>query len=70
MFVFASSLSLADLMTNKMLHNHANQVIKTIDKIIISMIRSPISDQEKQKLLNLGKLHYHFGLKQEHFKVL
>ena len=38
MFVFASSLSLADLMTNKMLHNHANQVIKTIDKIIISMI--------------------------------
>jgi hypothetical protein len=70
MFVFASSLELVeDLMKNIMLRHHANQVIKILDKIVILLTKSLISEQDKIKLFELGKNHYHFGLKKEHFQV-
>jgi hypothetical protein len=70
MFVFASSLELADdMMQNKMVRHHANQVIKILDKIVILLTKSLISEQDKINLFELGKNHYHFGLKKEHFQV-
>ena len=70
MFLFASNLKLvADMIENKMVHFHANEVIKTLDKIVILLTKSTISEQDKNKLVELGKQHYHFGLKKEYFKV-
>ena len=70
MFVFASNLELVeDMMQNIMVRHHTNQVIKTLDKIVILLTKSSISDQEKLNLFELGKQHYHFGLKKEYFKV-
>ena len=71
MFLFASNLELAaDMMQNPKVHYHANQVIKTLEKIVILLTKSLISEQDKEKLVELGKRHYHVGLKKEHFKVL
>ncbi len=70
MFVFASSLELVDdMMRNIMVRHHANQVIKILDKIVILLTKSSISEQDKITLFELGKDHYHFGLKKEHFQV-
>ena len=70
MFLFASSLELADdMMQNKMVRLHANQVLNILDKIVILLTKSLISEQEKITLFELGKDHYHFGLKKEHFQV-
>ena len=70
MFVFASSLELVDdMMRNRLVRHHANQVIKILDKIVILLTKSLISEQDKIKLFELGKDHYHFGLKKEHFQV-
>ncbi len=71
MFLFVSNLELtADMMQNTKVHYHANQVIKTLEKIVILFTKSLISEQDKEKLVELGKRHYHVGLKKEHFKVL
>lgn len=71
MFVFASSLSLVDdMIKNKTVCYHVTQLIKTLDKIVnLLTCKSTFSEQEKNNLVELGKLHYHFGLKKEHFKV-
>ena len=70
MFLFASSLELADdMMQNKMVRLHANQVLNILDKIVILLTKSLISEQDKITLFELGKDHYHFGLKKEHFQV-
>jgi hypothetical protein len=70
MFIFANSLELVeDMMKNIMLRHHANQVIKILDKIVILLTKALISEQDKIKLFELGKNHYHFGLKKEHFQV-
>ena len=66
MFGFLSSLD------NKMskIQCHSNKVIDTLDKIVILLTNSALfSEQEKNELVNLGKRHYHFGLKFAHFKV-
>jgi len=71
MFLFASSLELAsDMLKNEMVQLHANQVIETVDKIVILLTKSTISEQEKKALVELGKQHYHFGLKKEYFIVI
>ena len=71
MFRFANRLELVDdMMKNVMVCHHANQLIKTLDKIVIILTKSSISEQEKLKLIKLGKDHYHFGLKKEHFQVI
>jgi len=63
MFVFASSLELVDdMMRNIMVRHHANQVIKILDKIVILLTKSSISEQDKITLFELGKDHYHFQL--------
>jgi hypothetical protein len=59
-----------DMITNTMVHYHANQMIKTLNKIVILLKTSSINEEEKEKLIELGKRHYHFGLKNEHFKVI
>jgi hypothetical protein len=71
MFVFASNLSLVDdMIKNKTVCYHVTQLIKTLDKIVnLLTCKSTISEHEKNNLVELGKLHYHFGLKKEHFKV-
>jgi hypothetical protein len=70
MFLFASSLELTDdMMQNKMVRLHANQVLNILDKIVILLTKSLISEQDKMTLFELGKDHYHFGLKKEHFQV-
>lgn len=70
MWVFASSLELVtDIVQNQNVRHHANQMVKVLDKIIILLTQKPISEQEKQSLVELGKLHYHYGLKKEHFIV-
>jgi hypothetical protein len=71
MFLFASSLELAaDMRLNPMVSKHGNQVIKKLDKIVVLLTKSSISEKDKEKLVELGQRHYHFGLKIEHFKVL
>lgn len=71
MFCFANSLELvSDILENTMVSVHASQVIRTLDKIILSLTKSSISEHDKKKLVELGKLHYHFGLKKEYFKVI
>jgi hypothetical protein len=71
MFLFASSLELAaDMRLNPMVSKHGNQVIKRLDKIVVLLTKSSISEKDKEKLVELGQRHYHFGLKIEHFKVL
>ena len=71
MFGFANSLELvSDILENTMVSVHASQVIRTLDKIILSLTKSSISEHDKKKLVELGKLHYHFGLKKEYFKVI
>ena len=59
MFVFASNLQLAeDMMQNIMVSHHTNQVIKTLDKIVILLTKSSISDQEKLNLFNKFDLNF------------
>jgi hypothetical protein len=71
MFKFANSLdSVADMMQNTMIRYHANLIVETLDKIVILLTKSLISEQDKENIIELGKKHYHFGLKKEHFKVL
>ena len=70
MWVFASNLDLVtDMIQNKNVRHHASQMVKTLDKIVTLLTQKPISEQDKQSLVELGKLHYHYGLKKEHFKV-
>ena len=66
MFRFSNSLD------NKMnnVHSHSIKVVKTLDKIVILLTNSTFfSEQDKNELVKLGKQHYHFGLKIDHFKV-
>ena len=70
LFGFASNLeSSNEMIKNTRVRYHANQVINTLDKIIILLTKSTISKQDKDDLIRLGQLHYHFGLKKEYFKV-
>ena len=71
LFGFASSLDLVNnMMENEQVNEHASQVIKTLDKIIILLTQSSsLNEQDKEKLIKLGQQHYHFGLKKEYFKV-
>ena len=70
LFGFASSLDLENKMKeNSHVINHANQLINTMNKIIVLLTTSSISKQDKDDLIRLGKLHYHFGLKKDYFKV-
>ena len=57
---------------NTMIRHHAKLVIDYLDKIVILLTTSSssISGEDKDKLIDLGKRHYHFGLKKEHFKVI
>jgi hypothetical protein len=71
MFLFTETLNLkaASMNKNKRIYNHASQVIKILDKIIILLANSSVNCEDKIKLVELGKRHYHFGLKKEYFKV-
>jgi hypothetical protein len=70
MFIFASNLVLvSDMIDNLMVRTHADLVIKTLNDIIILLTKSFISEKDKEKLVELGKQHYHFGIKKEYFKV-
>jgi len=70
LWVFAANLeTFEEMITNTMVHYHAYQVIKILDKIVILLTTSSINEKDKEKLIDLGKRHYHFGLKKEHFKV-
>jgi hypothetical protein len=61
---------LTDMMENTMIHLHANQMITTLDQIITSMTKNAsINEQDVNNLIELGKQHYYFGLKKDHFKV-
>jgi hypothetical protein len=71
LFGFASSLDLVNhMMENEQVNEHASQVIKTLDKIIILLTQSSsLSEQDKETLIKLGQQHYHFGLKKQYFTV-
>ena len=71
LFGFASSLDLVNhMMENEQVNEHASQVIKTLDKIIILLTQSSsLSEHDKETLIKLGQQHYHFGLKKEYFTV-
>jgi hypothetical protein len=70
MFIFASNLVLvSDMIDNLMVRSHADLVIKTLNDIIILLTKSFISEKDKEKLVELGKQHYHHGIKKEYFKV-
>ena len=52
LFGFANSLdSASDMIENTMIKVHASQVIKTFDKIILSITKSSINEQDKKKLV-------------------
>jgi len=72
MFSITETLDLkaAGMNKNKRIYNHASQVIKILDKIIIILLtNSSVNCEDKIKLVELGKRHYHFGVKKEYFKV-
>jgi hypothetical protein len=70
LFGFASNLeSSNEMIKNTRVRYHANQVINTLDKIIILLTKSFLSEQDKELLIELGERHYHYGLKIEYFKV-
>jgi hypothetical protein len=71
LFGFANGFdSASDMIENTMIKVHASQVIKTFDKVILSLTKSSINEHDKKKLVELGKLHFHFGLTKEYFKVI
>ena len=71
MFKFANNLkTVTEMKQNPMVRLHGNQVVETLGKIVILLTKSSISEKDKEKLVELGKKHYHFGLKMEHFKVI
>jgi hypothetical protein len=53
-----------------MVQLHANQIISTLDKIVILLTKSIISEKDKKRLVELGKQHYHFGIKKVYFEVI
>jgi hypothetical protein len=70
MFKFLNtSNSINDMMENAKVRYHANQVVKTLNKIVIVLIKSSINEQDKELLVELGQRHYHYGLKKEYFIV-
>ena len=62
-----------DIIENTKVRYHANQLVRTLNKIVMLMIKTPNCelerDQEKEKLIELGQRHYHYGIKKEHFKI-
>jgi len=56
------------MIKNTRVHYHGNQVINTLDKIIILLTKSTISKQDKDDLIRLDQLHYHFGLIEDYFR--
>ena len=70
LFEFAGSLeSSHEIIKNSSVHYHVNQVINTLNKIVVLLTTSSISAEDKDDLIRLGKIHYHYGLKKEYFKV-
>ena len=69
MFLFTNDVD-CDMFENTMIRHHAKLVIDYLDKIVILLTKSSISELDKEKLIDLGKRHFHFGLKKEHFKVI
>jgi hypothetical protein len=57
------------MLNNAQLKYHAEKVINTLEKIILLSDSSAISEKDKERLITLGKNHYHYGLKKEYFKV-
>jgi hypothetical protein len=71
MFKFASSLETVDeMMSNAQVRFHGDQMINTMDKIVILLTEMTISKQDKEDLVELGQRHYHFGLKKDYFTVI
>jgi hypothetical protein len=71
MFKFASNLESAnEMMSNAQVCFHGNQMINTMDKIVILLTELSISKQDKEDLVELGQRHYHFGLKKDYFTVI
>jgi hypothetical protein len=67
---FTSELeTIPEMIESPMLQGHVHSMVKTLHKIIMLMTRSTVAEQDKRKLIDLGKRHYHYGLKKEHFKV-
>ena len=58
------------MLQNAQLKYHADKVISTLEKIILLSDSSTISENDKERLVKLGKSHYHYGLKKEYFKVI
>ena len=55
MWVFARNLeTFAEMIENVMVNLHANQLIKTLDKIVVLLTKSAINEQDKEKLFELG----------------
>ena len=70
LFGFASNLeSNNEMIKNTRVRYHANQVINTLNKIVVLLTKSFLSEQDKELLIELGERHYHYGLKIEYFKV-
>ena len=68
-WIFASNLDTEEeMLENSQLKYHAKKVIATIDRIVLSLTSS-ISEADQSDLKRLGKSHYHYGIKKEHFKV-
>ena len=52
MFEFAKSLdSVADMMQNTMIRYHANLIVETLNKIVILLTKSLISEQDKENIM-------------------
>jgi hypothetical protein len=62
--------TISEMTENKEVKEHVFKVFRTLDKIVILLTKSAVSEQDKKKLFELGKRHYHYGLKKEYFKVI
>ena len=52
-----------------MIQYHADRMIIELDNIVNSLSKQNISEENKRNLVNLGKIHYHHGIKYEYMIV-
>ncbi len=69
MFLFSGNFESCTMLEKTKVLYHANQLIRTINKIIFLLSKSSLDDQDKELLIELGQRHYHYGLKLEYFLV-
>lgn len=73
LWIFASNLETEeDMRQNSEIIYHAKRMITAIDRLILFLKADPmsVSYPDQINLIQMGKRHYHYGLRKEYFKVI